>query len=87
MRLGESTRTQPRREQCSSVISSITIDMDYEGFRQMVLGANLFSIKTKELMKFSEGKDDEPPERILNAALLSFNKESKQTTAIVETSQ
>lgn len=32
--------------------------MDYEGFRQMVLGANLFSIKTKELMKFSEGKDE-----------------------------
>jgi hypothetical protein len=30
--------------------------MDYEGFRQMVLGANIFSTKSKELNNFSKGE-------------------------------
>jgi hypothetical protein len=30
--------------------------MDYDGFHQMVLGANLFSINSKELNNFSAGK-------------------------------
>jgi len=30
--------------------------MDYEGFRQMVLGANIYCIKSSELLKWSEGK-------------------------------
>lgn len=54
----ESTKTRQKREQCCNVMIRRNEDMDYEGFRQMVLGANLFSIKTKELMKFSEGKDE-----------------------------
>ena len=29
--------------------------MDYEGFRQMVLGANIFPTKSKELNNFSMG--------------------------------
>lgn len=50
--------------------------MDYEGFRQMVLGANLFSIKSRELMKFSEGNPGSftRPERIVNSSTFSFNK-------------
>jgi hypothetical protein len=32
--------------------------MDYEGFRQMVLGANIFPTKSKELYEFSKG--DQP---------------------------
>jgi hypothetical protein len=31
--------------------------MDYEGFRQMVLGAHIFSTKSKELNNFSTGQD------------------------------
>ena len=33
----------------------LNLDMDYEGFRQMVLGANLFTVKSSELNKFSGG--------------------------------
>ena len=33
--------------------------MDYEGFRQMVLGANIFPTKSEELYNFSKGKDSE----------------------------
>jgi hypothetical protein len=36
---------------------SVLYGMDYEGFRQMVLGANLFTIKSKEIAEFSSGKD------------------------------
>jgi hypothetical protein len=50
--------------------------MDYEGFRQMVLGANLFSLKSKELMKFSEGSNG-PFERIVNSPTLTFNNNKK----------
>jgi hypothetical protein len=32
--------------------------MDYEGFRQMVLGANIFSTKSKELYAFSKGVEN-----------------------------
>lgn len=31
-------------------------DMDYEGFRQMVLGANIFPTKSKELICFTKGE-------------------------------
>lgn len=31
--------------------------MDYEGFRQMVLGANIFPTKSKELYYFSKGEE------------------------------
>ena len=31
--------------------------MDYEGFRQMVLGANIFPTKSKELTLFTKGED------------------------------
>ena len=31
--------------------------MDYDGFRQMVLGANIYTIKSKDLLKWSEGKN------------------------------
>lgn len=31
--------------------------MDYEGFRQMVLGANIFPTKAKELNDFSMGNE------------------------------
>jgi hypothetical protein len=31
-------------------------DMDYEGFRQMVLGANIFPTKSKDLYAFSKGE-------------------------------
>lgn len=48
--------------------------MDYEGFRQMVLGAHLYSIKGKDLQYFSEGKFDQKPNKIMNAELLTFNK-------------
>ena len=37
---------QQRSEQFFSVIYHLNLDMDYEGFRQMVLGANLFSVKS-----------------------------------------
>lgn len=57
--------------------------MDYDGFRQMVLGANLFSLKTKELLRFSEGSPviNQPTERIVNPSTLSFNnpKQSEET--------
>ncbi len=33
--------------------------MDYDGFRQMVLGANIFPTKSLELQKFSKGEDIE----------------------------
>jgi polyribonucleotide nucleotidyltransferase len=32
------------------------LDMDYEGFRQMVLGANIFPTKSKELQGFTKGE-------------------------------
>lgn len=32
--------------------------MDYEGFRQMVLGANIFPTKSKELYAFSKGVEN-----------------------------
>jgi hypothetical protein len=32
--------------------------MEYEGFRQMVLGANLYNIKARELKDFSLGQED-----------------------------
>lgn len=47
--------TQPKKEQFFSVLISLNLDMDYEGFRQMVLGANLFCVKSAELNKFSGG--------------------------------
>lgn len=31
--------------------------MDYEGFRQMVLGANIFPTKTRELQMFTKGEE------------------------------
>ena len=31
--------------------------MDYEGFRYMVLGANLYQIKSKDLQDFSLGSE------------------------------
>jgi hypothetical protein len=31
--------------------------MDYDGFRQMVLGANIFPTKTTELQKFTKGEN------------------------------
>lgn len=34
--------------------------MDYEGFRQMVLGANIFPTKTNELLSFSKGSNENP---------------------------
>ena len=40
--------------------------MDYEGFRQMVLGANLFCVKSAELNKFSGGLLDGPTEKTFN---------------------
>ena len=33
--------------------------MDYEGFRQMVLGANIFPTKSKELNNFSMGAEQQ----------------------------
>jgi hypothetical protein len=33
--------------------------MDYDGFRQMVLGANIFPTKTTELQKFTKGEGGE----------------------------
>ena len=35
--------------------------MDYDGFRQMVLGANIFPTKTEELLKFSQGDQSGDP--------------------------
>lgn len=37
---------------------------DYEGFRQMVLGANLYNLKSKELGDF--GLTIKPSEKVLN---------------------
>lgn len=34
--------------------------MDYEGFRQMVLGAHIFPTKSKELYYFSKGQQVNP---------------------------
>lgn len=34
----------------------INVDMDYDGFRQMVLGANIFPTKSKELYTFTKGE-------------------------------
>lgn len=39
--------------------------MDYEGFRQMVLGANLYRIKAKELKDFAI---QAPVDKIMNSA-------------------
>ncbi len=32
--------------------------MDYDGFRQMVLGANIFPTKVNELQNFTKGVDN-----------------------------
>ena len=62
----------------------LDVDMDYEGFRQMVLGANLFSLKTKELLRFSEGSPviGQSAERIVNSPTFSFNikRESEEVS-------
>lgn len=52
--------TPRRRGQCCNVLGGVYLDMDYEGFRQMVLGANLFCVKSAELNKFSGGLLDGP---------------------------
>ena len=36
----------------------LDLDMDYEGFRQMVLGANIFPTKSVELYSFTRGSDN-----------------------------
>lgn len=49
--------TLRRSWQSCSVSNKTIIDMDYEGFRQMVLGANIFSTKTNVLYSFSKGEE------------------------------
>jgi hypothetical protein len=41
--------------------------MDYEGFRQMVLGAHLYRMKSKELKDFSIGVDTRNVDKVMNA--------------------
>ncbi|KAL4495467.1 hypothetical protein ABPG72_020208 [Tetrahymena utriculariae] len=47
--------------------------MDYGGFRQMVLGAHLFSIKSKELIDMSADRVNKKNEIVLNSSLTTFN--------------
>lgn len=48
--------------------------MDYEGFRQMVLGANLFSVKSSELTKFSGGLLESNPDKTFNVLATGVKK-------------
>ncbi|KAL4449684.1 hypothetical protein ABPG74_007507 [Tetrahymena malaccensis] len=47
--------------------------MDYGGFRQMVLGAHLFTIKSKELIDMSADRVNKKNEIVLNSSLTTFN--------------
>lgn len=57
--------------------------MEYEGFRQMVLGANLYTIKSKDLNEFSLGGDKRigthihlpytPQDPVFNPSRTTFN--------------
>lgn len=49
--------TQPKREQLCNVQYILNKDMDYDGFRQMVLGANIFPTKSKQLTSFTKGEN------------------------------
>ena len=51
--------------------------MDYEGFRQMVLGANLFSVKSAELIKFSGGLLDNNTEKTFNVLVTKAKKSTE----------
>lgn len=48
--------------------------MDYEGFRQMVLGANLFTVKSSELNKFSGGLLDSNNDTAFNVLATGVKK-------------
>lgn len=62
MRILEQTWTMQRREQSHSVDNILklllsqtirsSLDMDYDNFRQMVLGANIKPMKTSDLADF-----------------------------------
>lgn len=56
--------------------------MDYEGFRQMVLGANIFPTKSKELTLFSKG--DDPTSSTPNKL---FEEKKQQERAVMELRQ
>lgn len=50
----------------------------------MVLGANLFSVKSAELTKFSGGLLDNNTEKTFNMLATGVKKEIKPTTEVVE---
>ena len=46
IKLVESIKIQQKKGRFFKVLLLYMLGMDYEGFRQMVLGANLFNLKT-----------------------------------------
>ena len=82
--ISQSQRRLCQEESSPSTYPHLHSDMDYEGFRQMVLGANLYTVKSAELSKFSGGLMDGNIDKTFNVLAIGNKKDTKPVIEMVD---